>query len=170
MALGQMFILIMILAAALFLIKKTSFYIPVLAYIVAIVQMCELPFWPIFNTHYMVISASWIFASYFFLTVMTFQTLFQAFPILLVLLIGLPLRLYNLIDVGEIPMGYLVAFGVLSFVIAVMTSIDIVSSGKQVFSQLFEMHRQKECFRTIMSSFPEGVLIAKLTQITPESK
>ena len=28
------------------------------------------------------------------------------------------------------------------------------------------MHRQKECFRTILSSFPEGVLIAKVTKLS----
>ncbi len=85
---------------------------------------------------------------------------------MLVLLIGLPVRLYMLIEVDEIPFGYLVLFGLLTFAVAIMISIDVVSSAKLVFKQLFEMHRQKECFRTIMSSFPEGVMIAKVTHLT----
>lgn len=85
---------------------------------------------------------------------------------MLVLLIGLPVRLYMLIEVDDIPFGYLVLFGVLTFAVAIMISIDVVSSAKLVFKQLFEMHRQKECFRTIMSSFPEGVMIAKVTHLT----
>lgn len=167
---AQFAILIVIIGAALLIIKKTSFYVSVMAWMVAVVQLCELPFWPIFPSWYLVISASWIFASFFFLTVLTFQTLFQAFPILVVLLIALPVRLYSLIDVDYVPYGYLVAFGVLSLAIAVMISIDIVSSAKLVFTQLFEMHRQKECFRTILSSFPEGVLIAKITLLAKEEK
>ncbi len=71
-----------------------------------------------------------------------------------------------LIEVDEIPFGYLVLFGLLTFAVAIMISIDVVSSAKLVFKQLFEMHRQKECFRTIMSSFPEGVMIAKVTHLT----
>lgn len=76
------------------------------------------------------------------------------------------MRLYALIDVDYIPYGYLIAFGVLSMAIAIAISIDIVSSAKMVFTQLFEMHRQKECFRSILSSFPEGVLISKVTPLT----
>lgn len=113
----------------------------------------------------MLVTTAWVFASYFFLTVLSFQTLFQAFPILLVLLIGLPVRLYMLIEVDQVPYGYLIAFGLLTLCVAIMISIDVVSSAKLVFKQLFEMHRQKECFRTILSSFPEGVMIAKVTML-----
>ena len=60
-------------------------------------------------------------------------------------------------------------FGLLTLAIAITISIDIVSSSKLVFKQMFEMHRQKECFRTIMSSFPEGVLIAKVTPLEETS-
>lgn len=82
-----------------------------------------------------------MFASYFFLTVTTFQTLFQAFPILLALLVGLPMRLYALCPFEHVPYGYFIAYGVLALAIAVTISIDFVSSAKLVFTQLFEMHR-----------------------------
>ena len=112
------------------------------------------------------VTAMWIFASYFFLTVLSFQSLFVALPVLILLLVGLPLRLYLLVDVEHVAYGYLAAFLLLTFAIAIMISIDVVSSAKLVFKQLFEMHRQKECFRTILSSFPEGVLIAKVTKLS----
>ena len=102
-------------------------------------------------------------ASIFFLTVLSFQSLYQAIPLLVILLVGLPLRLYGLINVENIPYGYLSVFGVLTLAVGILISIDVVSSAKLVFKQLFEMHRQKECFKTIMSSFPEGVMIAKVT-------
>jgi len=89
-------------------------------------------------------------------------------PILLVLLVGLPARLYLLIEVEQISFGYLGSFVALTFVVALMIAIDVVSSSKLVFKQLFEMHRQKECFRTILSSFPEGVLIAKVTELSSD--
>lgn len=87
-------------------------------------------------------------------------------PILVALLVGLPVRLFLLIDTDRVPVVYLTMFGILSMCIAIAISVDVVSSSKLVFKQLFEMHRQKECFRTIMSSFPEGVMIAKVTTMT----
>lgn len=159
--------------ATLVLIKRTNLYLSVLAWIICGLQILELPFHPIFPLWYLLISGVWLFASYYFLTVISFQNLFQACPILLILLIGLPLRLYLLIDVVKVPYGWLSLFIFLSFAIAIMISIDIVSSSKLVFKQLFEMHRQKECFRTIMSSFPEGVMIAKVTpldELDPNAK
>ena len=83
---------------SLILIKKTTIYVSLLAWFVAVVQLCELPVCAVFPTWYLVMTAAWIFASFFFLTVLTFQTLFQALPILLVLFIGLPIRLVWLID------------------------------------------------------------------------
>jgi len=156
----------LVIGLAMLLTKKTDCYIEVLAWIIGVVQLCELPFLPVFPIWYLVLTSIWVFASYYFLTVLTFQTLFQAVPILIALLIGLPLRLYLLIDVDSVPVGYLVAFGILAFCVAVMISIDVVSLSKLVFKQLFEMHRQKECFRTILSSFPEGVMIAKVTKLS----
>jgi hypothetical protein len=75
-----------------------------------------------------------------------------------------------LIKVEHLSYGYLAVFAVLTLTIAIMISIDVVSSAKLVFKQLFEMHRQKECFKTILSSFPEGVLIARITELTDEEK
>ena len=82
------------------------------------------------------------------------------------LLVGIPLRLYPLLEGDFIPLPYLVLYALLGFAIAIAMSIDVVSSAKLVFKQLFEMHRQKECFRTILSSFPEGVMIAKVTHLS----
>ena len=162
---AQYIVVMLVIAVAMVLTRKTNHYIHVLAWLIALVQLCELPFHPVFPFWYLFITSSWVFASYFFLTVLSFQTLYQAVPILLILLVGLPLRMYLLVDVTDVPYGFLTAFIVLSFAISIMISIDVVSSAKLVFKQLFEMHRQKECFRTIMSSFPEGVMIAKVTQL-----
>lgn len=134
------FVMIFIVGAML-LIKKTDCYITWLAWIIAVIQICELPFYPVFPSWYLILTAAWVFSSYFFLTVLAFQTLFQAFPILLVLLLGLPLRLYLLLDVDHIPYGYLSVFGVLAFFVAVLISIDVVSLSKIAFKQLYEMHR-----------------------------
>ena len=79
------------------------------------------------------VTAMWIFASYFFLTVLSFQSLFVALPVLILLLVGLPLRLYLLVDVEHVAYGYLAAFLLLTFAIAIMISIDVVSSAKLVF-------------------------------------
>jgi len=133
LVIGQYFFVMLVIAVALLLTRKTNYYIHFLPFMIAVVQLCELPFRPVFPIWYLLISAAWVFASYFFLTVLSFQTLYQAVPILLILLVGLPLRLYLLIDVEYIPYGYLAVFVVLTFAIAVMISIDVVSSAKLVF-------------------------------------
>ena len=72
----QYLIVILTIGVVLFLTKKTNYYIVVLAWAIGLVQLCELPFLPVFPTWYLVMTASWVFASYFFLTVLSFQTLF----------------------------------------------------------------------------------------------
>ena len=49
------------------------------------------------------------------------------------LLVGLPVRLFMLIDTDSVPITYLTLFGILSFCIAIAISIDAVSSSKLVF-------------------------------------
>ena len=116
-----------------------------------------------FPTWYLVLIFSWILASYFFLTIFSLQTLYEAIPILLILLIALPLRLIPLVDFADVSAGYIVCFVGLTFFVAILITVFVVGSERRVFKQLFEMHRQKECFRKVLSSYPEGVLIAKIT-------
>ena len=59
----------------LFIIKKTNYYLALLPWAIGIMQLCELPFMPIFPAQYLIITASWAYASLFFLTVLSFQTL-----------------------------------------------------------------------------------------------
>ena len=65
-----------IIVIAMILTKKTNHYINLLAWIIALVQLLELPIAPVFPSIYLLITATWTFASYFFLTVLSFQTLF----------------------------------------------------------------------------------------------
>lgn len=82
---------------------------------------------------------------------------------MLILLIALPLRLIPLVDFADVSAGYIVCFVGLTFFVAILITVFVVGSERRVFKQLFEMHRQKECFRKVLSSYPEGVLIAKIT-------
>jgi len=166
LVIGQYVIVVVIVGLAILLTHKSNYYVQLLAWIIAGVQLCELPFRAVLPAWYLVLTSSWLLASVFFLTVLSFHNLFQAGPVLLVLLFGLPARLYFLIDTQQTPYGFLTCFILLTLAIAVMISIEVVSSAKLVFKQLFEMHRQKECFRTILSSFPEGVLISKVTRLS----
>lgn len=59
----------------------------------------------------------------------------------MVLLVGLPIRLYKLVETKSVPYGFLTVFIILTFIVAIMISIDVVSSAKFVFKQLFEMQR-----------------------------
>ena len=98
----QYILVILFTIWTIFVIKKTYNYTMLLAWAVSLIQLCELPFLPIFSTNYMLITACWTFSSIFFLTVLTFQTLYQACPILTILLIGLPLRLFLLVNTEKL--------------------------------------------------------------------
>lgn len=130
---GQYLGVLLVISTCMILTKKTNVYMTLLPYLIAFVQLCELPFRPIFPNSYLFITTAWLIASYFFFTVLSFQTLYQAIPILVILLLGHPLRLYILIKVEHIPYGYLAVFAVLALAIAIMISIDVVSSAKLVF-------------------------------------
>jgi len=62
----------LIISIAMLLTKKTNIYISLLPYLIALVQLCELPFRPIFPNFYLLITAGWVLASYFFLTALSF--------------------------------------------------------------------------------------------------
>ena len=113
-----------------------------------------------FPIWYTVLTCSWTLASYFFLTVFALQTLYQAIPVLLMLLIGLPARIIQLVKIEFFSVGYLIAFVGLLFAAALVLAIRKVGSERVVFAQLFEMHRHKESLRDLLSNYPEGVLIA----------
>lgn len=68
----QYVVILLIIAAAMILTKKTNHYINLLAWIIALVQLLELPIAPVFPCIYLLITATWVFASYFFLTVLSF--------------------------------------------------------------------------------------------------
>ena len=68
----QYAVVMLIIAAAMVLTKKTNHYINLLAWIIAVVQLLELPIAPVFPCMYLLITATWVFASYFFLTVLSF--------------------------------------------------------------------------------------------------
>ena len=93
MVIGQFLGVMLVISICMLLTKKTNVYITLLPYLITLVQLCELPFRPIFPNSYLLITAGWVLASYFFLTVLSFQTLYQAVPILLILLAGLPMEL-----------------------------------------------------------------------------
>jgi len=72
----QYVLISLIICGLLLMTKKTDCYISLMAWVIGLVQLSELPFYPIFPAWYLLLTTAWVYASYFFLTVLSFQTLF----------------------------------------------------------------------------------------------
>ena len=92
--------------------KKTDSYPRIIPWLMILMQICELPFLRVLPIWYVVMIAIWLFCSIFFLTVLLFRSLYQAIPILLTLLIGLPARLIGLLEssVDSIPYVFIILY------------------------------------------------------------
>lgn len=156
--------LIIVNSVAMLITRKNNHYLRLMPWLITFIQLCELPFAPVLPTWYIVLITVWLSCSLFFLTVLSLQTLFQAVPILLTMLICLPIRLYALLanSVESVPFGYLSVFILLGLLTAFTFTIDVVSDKKRALSRLTEVEKEKECFRATLSSFPEGVMIARV--------
>ena len=158
--------LIIVNSVAMLITRKNNHYLRLMPWLITLIQLCELPFAPVLPTWYIVLITVWLSCSLFFLTVLSLQTLFQAVPILLTMLICLPIRLYTLLanSVESVPFGYLSVFILLGLLTAFTFTIDVVSDKKRALSRLTEVEKEKECFRATLSSFPEGVMIARVAK------
>ena len=124
--------LIILNMVALFLSRRCcdkNWFAGVIPWLLTAMQLCELPFRPVLPVWYSVLLCIWLFSSIYFLTLEVLQTLYQAVPIFVLLLIGLPARMVATLH-AEFQQSesyvYLALFSVLSIVACLNLTIGWV--------------------------------------------
>ena len=88
--------LILINMVTLFLSRRCfdkNWFAVMIPWLLTFMQLCELPLFPVLPAWYSGLLCVWLFSSIYFLTLEVIQTLYQAVPIFILLLIGLPIRI-----------------------------------------------------------------------------
>ena len=162
----QYIVLILVNSVAMILTKKTDHYPRIMPWILTIMQLCELPLLPVLPVWYTVMISVWLFCTIFFQTILPLQTLYQAIPLFLVLLICLPTRIFILLasSVDSAPVVLICLYVILGLLVCVNFTIDVV--GTRQCAQNEAAVAKKECdqFRTMFNTFPEAVMICKLEE------
>ena len=70
-----------------------NWFAVMIPWLLTVMQLCELPLFPVLPAWYSGLLCVWLFSSIYFLTLEVIQTLYQAVPIFILLLVGLPIRI-----------------------------------------------------------------------------
>ena len=63
-----------------------------------------------------------------------------------------------------VPYGYLHVFILLGLLAVLAFTVDVISGKKRALIHLTKVEKELESFRDTMSSFPEGVMIARVNK------
>ena len=110
-----------------------NWFAVMIPWLLTVMQLCELPLFPVLPAWYSGLLCVWLFSSIYFLTLEVIQTLYQAVPIFILLLVGLPIRIVilhsDLVQSGTTYV-YLLFYIVLSIVACLNLTIGWIG-GRQ---------------------------------------
>ena len=124
-------------------------------WLVTIMQLNEIPFRPVLPFWYTSLNATWLICSIFLLTMELIQTLYQAIPIFLILLIGLPLRvllLHNDLSFDlKAASVYVGLFALLGILACTKITIDWVGGRQNDHTLKIKANRQASKFKQLLN-------------------
>lgn len=162
--LAQYIFLIIINIVAMVITKKANMFMHLTPWLVALIQLCELPIHAVFPAWYNLLIAVWLGSSLFFVLLLSAQNMLQALPIVLLNLVLQPTRLLLLLGEAapRVSAGFLVFFLLLMLAVCVAFAMDVTAGKKSMLGRLTEAEKQMEFFKQSVASFPDGVMIAQV--------
>ena len=122
----------------------------------------QLPIYPIYPQTFFTLIAAGQFATIFYCVFFTTTTLIQGAPFYIIAFIVFYWQVNRQDLFTDVNMKHCLGFGIVGFLNFLLMMSDVAYSVKQMFNTQHQVKKQAEDFEKILSTFPEGVIIAEV--------